>query len=139
MVIHIFLHPLPFVLPNLRYKFPFRRDQPPVPLFYCYCRSVRAHRELRILKDEFNPSEIPLLELRIPLLIDPLDDRPEQIVFVTRYSDRISLTTMLFLPTAADYTDDTGHTSVLPLPMRSGSYFAATSYTLRDDTFYPCA
>ena len=39
-------------------------------------------RELRILKDEFDPFEIPLLELRIPLLIDPLDDRPEQIVFV---------------------------------------------------------
>ena len=53
-----------------------------MPLFYCYRGVVRRHRELRILKDEFNPSEIPLLELRIPLLIDPLDDRPEQIVFV---------------------------------------------------------
>ena len=33
-------------------------------------------------QDEFDPFEIPLLLLGIPFLIDPLDDRPEQVVFV---------------------------------------------------------
>ena len=39
-------------------------------------------RELRILIDEFDLLEMPLLLLGIPFLIDPLGDGSQQIVFV---------------------------------------------------------
>ena len=43
---------------------------------------VRRHWKLRILIDKFDPLEMPLLQLGIPFLIDPLEDRPEQVTLV---------------------------------------------------------
>ena len=64
-----------------------------MPLLHRDRRIVRRHRELWILIDEFDPSEMPLLLIGIPFLIDPLGDRPKQVVS-SRYSDRISLMTI---------------------------------------------
>ena len=75
-------HRFSFILPNLRLEFPLRRNQPPMPLLYCYCGIIRRHWKLWILVAEFDFLEMPLLESLVPLLIDPLDDRPKQIVFV---------------------------------------------------------
>lgn len=75
-------HRFPFILPDLRHKFQRRWDQPPVPLLYSHRRSVRQHWQLRTLVDEFDPFEMLRFSISIPILIDPLEERSEQIVFV---------------------------------------------------------
>ena len=73
MVIHGFRHRLPLVPPNLRYKFPFRQDDPAVPIFKRLSR-------LPVLEDDFYLLDNPFVADLF--LIDPLDDGSKQVVFV---------------------------------------------------------
>ena len=53
-----------------------------MPPLHSYRRVVRRHGQFRVLKDEFNLSAMLLFAISILFLIDPLDDRPKQIVLV---------------------------------------------------------
>ena len=112
---------LPFILPNLRLEFPHRRDEPPMPLLYCYCGIIRRHRKFWILVDEFDFLEIPLLSLRILFFPDSLDNHPKQVVLVA-----------IQRPDFTDYHIITYRGGLQS--MRSESCFVSTNYNCREDT-----